>query len=76
MRGKPYDKEQMLRTATRQAVGALALLAVALAAVVYLVTSVLYGTAWAVAVSGMVGVLAIATWFLLPLWRRSSGRRP
>ncbi|MBW3546581.1 MAG: hypothetical protein KY452_00370 [Actinobacteria bacterium] len=72
LRGKPYDKHRMLRTATRQAVAALVLLAVGLSAVVYLVTTVLYGTGWAAACTTFLGLLAVGTWFLLPLRRRWS----
>ena len=77
LRGKPYDKHRMLRTATRQAVAALVLLAVGLSAVVYLVTTVLYGSSWAAACTALLGLLAVGTWFLLPLQRRrwGAGRR-
>lgn len=75
LRGKPYDKSRMLRTATRQAIAALVLLAVGLAAVVYVVTAVLYGTAWAATCTAVLGVLAVATWFLLPLARRRRSAR-
>lgn len=76
LRGKPYDKAGMLQTVTRQALAALALLTVALSAVVYLVVSVLYGTSWAVAVTALLGLLAITTWFVLPLSRRPAQRQP
>lgn len=45
VRGHPYDKRQLLETSTRQAVAALELLSVALTAVVFLVTSVVYAPA-------------------------------
>jgi hypothetical protein len=50
-----------------------ALLAVGIVAVVFLVTSVLYGTAAAVATTCVVAVLVIFLWYLLPLTR---GSRP
>lgn len=64
MRGHPYDKGLMLRTASRQAVAALALLAVALAAVVFLVADVVYDR-------------RVATWtsLLVLLARDRSGSR-
>ncbi|HEV2766428.1 MAG TPA: DUF6328 family protein [Acidimicrobiales bacterium] len=72
LRGKPYDKQRMLRTGTRQTVAALVLLAVGLSAVVYLVTTVVYGASWAAACAGLLGSLAVGTWFVLPLRRRRS----
>jgi amino acid transporter len=75
LRGKPYDKARMLRTATRQTIGALALIAVGLSAVVYLVTAVLYGAAWAAACTAALALLALVTWFVLPLTRRQGADR-
>ena len=69
--GKPYDKAQLIRTATRQAVAAIGLLAVALGSVAYFVTEALYGRTTAVAVAAGLLVLASITWFALPLRRRS-----
>lgn len=60
----------MLRTATRQAVTALGLLAVALAAVVFLVTSAVYPGTVAVPLTAGMFTLAAAAWFALPLSRR------
>lgn len=75
VRGKPYDKGLLLRTATRQAVTGLALLAVALCAVVFLVTDVLFGSTVSTVLRAGVAVLAGATWFGLPLLRRLQGDR-
>ena len=75
VRGKPYDKGLLLQTATRQAVTGLALLAVALCAVVFLVTDVLFGSTISTALSAGVAVLAAGTWFGLPLLRRLRGDR-
>ena len=70
LRGKPYDKGQLVQTASRQAVAALVLLAVALSSVVLLVTDVIFPGGVAVPVTAVVAVLAGATWFGLPLLRR------
>jgi len=70
LRGKGYDKTRMLRTTSHQAVAALGLLAVAVSAVSFLVTSVLYGTGVATAAAAGLFGFAIAVWFALPLWRR------
>ncbi len=70
IRGKPYDKGLLLKTATRQTVTALLLLGVALSAVVFLVTDVLFGAVVSVPLTAAVTVLVAATWFGLPLLRR------
>lgn len=74
IRGKPYDKALLLKTATRQAAMALALLAVALSAVVFLVTDVLYGRVVSTLLMSAVAVFAASTWFGLPVLRRRAGR--
>lgn len=64
----------MLRTASRQAVAALGLLAIALAAVVFLVADVLYDRIVAVLTALLVLIGAGAVWFALPLTRRLRNR--
>ena len=71
--GKPYDKERLTRAAGRQAVVGIAALAVALTAVVFLVTDVVYGARLASAVAATVLALACGVWFAFPLWRREDG---
>ena len=71
LRGKPYDKGRLVKTAGRQLVAALVLLTVAL--VVFLVTDVLFGAAASVPVSVAMLVLLALTWFGLPLRRRLRG---
>ena len=71
LRGKPYNKSLMLRTAGRQAIAAIALLALVMAAVVFLVTDVLYPGFVALPLSSAVLVFALVTWFFLPLMRRA-----
>ncbi|MDQ4100235.1 MAG: DUF6328 family protein [Chloroflexota bacterium] len=68
--GKPYDKRRMLVTASRQTVAAVALLLVALPAVIFLVSDVVYRGAVAVPVTAAAFVLAASTWVVLPLMRR------
>ncbi len=74
LRGHPYDKGRMLRTASRQAVAALGLLAVALTAVVFLVAGVVYDRRVALVTAALVLLTAVATWFALPLSRRLRSR--
>lgn len=73
LRGHPYDKRQMIKTATRQTVAAVVLLGMALVAVVFFVTDVLYAGAASVSVAGVVALLAISAWFMIPLARRHHG---
>lgn len=76
IRGKPYDKQVMIRTATRQAVAALASLGLSLMACVVLVADLVYGAIVAFAVAIPLGAGAIWLWFGLPLWRRFHGDPP
>lgn len=64
-----YDKEEMIRTATRQALTAIALVAIALSAVTFLVTDLLYSTSVATVTALALLVVAATTWLALP-WRR------
>lgn len=73
--GQPYDQARLMRTASRQAVAGIGLLAVALAAVVFLVTDVLFPSAVAVGVTAGTVLLAAATWLAPPLSRRQSTTR-
>lgn len=75
IRGKPYDKGLLLKTATRQTVAALVLLVVALCAVVFLITDVLYGTAISAPLAAGVTLFAAGTWFGIPLLRRMRSDR-
>ena len=73
LRGKPYDKGRLVKTAGRQLVAALVLLAVALTSVVFLVTDLLFGPLASWPVAAAVLVLLILTWFVVPLSRRRHG---
>ncbi|MEJ5868738.1 DUF6328 family protein [Pseudokineococcus sp. 5B2Z-1] len=76
LRGYPYDKEGLLRTANRQAVGGIALLALALGSAAFLVVRVLFGDVLAVVATSALAALAVVTWGALPLSRRRrAGRR-
>lgn len=70
LRGKPYDKGRLLKTANRQMITGLSLLGVALSVVVFLVTDVLFGTVLSTSLTAGVVVLVGLTWFGLPLSRR------
>ncbi len=70
VRGKPYSKGRLLKTAIRQMVTALILLSVSLSAVVFLVTDMLFGTITSILVSCAIATLIVWMWFALPLFRR------
>ena len=73
LRGKPYDKQVMITTATHQAIAALVALGISLIAGVVLVADLVYGPAVAFAVATPLGIGALWLWFGLPLWRRFHG---
>ena len=70
LRGKPYDKALMLHTAKRQAVTAIALLAISMTAAVFMVADVVYPGRVAIPVTATVFSFAVILWFVLPLGRR------
>ena len=70
LRGHPYDKRQMITTSSRQTVAAVVLLGIALVAVVFFVTDVLYAGMTSLTVSSVVALLVVCTWFAVPLARR------
>ena len=76
LRGKPYDKQMMIRTATHQAVAALVSLGISLIACVVLVADYVYGSSVAMAVAIPLGLGSLWMWFGLPLWRRVHGDPP
>jgi hypothetical protein len=61
------DKEQLLARANRQMVSGLALVALAIALVVYLVVSVILDAGWAGALAACVAGWFAFCWFVLPL---------
>lgn len=86
MRGEPYDKANLVRRSTRQAIGALALISIALASVVFVVGSIVYERELAAIAASVTLGAALITWFAHPLYRRfrssiraeqvGEGRRP
>jgi hypothetical protein len=70
IRFRQGDKEQMLRLSNTFAIVGLALLAVAMATVVFLITNVLYGAGAAIAVGLAVLLVLGLSWFAVPVFRR------
>jgi Family of unknown function (DUF6328) len=69
------DKERLLFTANRLVIAGTALVAVATAGVVYLITDLLYEVVPAAIVTGAVGGWFVWFWYGLPLTRRGDNRR-
>ena len=65
------DKERMLFTANHLTIAGMALLAVAMSCVLYVVVSFLYGSAIGGALAAGLGALVALLWYVLPLWRRA-----
>ena len=70
IRFRQGDKERMLRLSNTFAIAGLALLTVAMATVVFLITSVVYSAAAAIPVSLAVLVVLSVSWFAIPVFRR------
>jgi Family of unknown function (DUF6328) len=64
------DKEQMLRTSTNLTVVGLAFLTLAMASTIFVVTDVLYDTAWAVVMAIVAAFVFALFWFVFPASRR------
>ncbi len=67
LRGKPYDKRRLIRTASHEAVAGMTCLGVALVAVVFLVSDVLFPAVVSFAITVAVLSLAVTLWAVLPL---------
>jgi predicted membrane channel-forming protein YqfA (hemolysin III family) len=74
LRWRDRDKERMLQAANRMAIAGTVFLAVSITAVVYVITSVLFSTAAALAVAAGVAGLVGWLWYSLPLFRRARER--
>jgi hypothetical protein len=74
IRFRQGDKERMLRISNSFAIVGLALLTLAMASVVFLITNVLYGMAAAVPVGIVVFLVLGFSWFAVPVFRRVGDR--
>jgi hypothetical protein len=75
LRWREGDKEYMLVTANRLAIAGAVFLAAGMAAVVFLITDLLFGSAWAAAVTAPAGAGFTWLWFGLALLRERRERR-
>jgi Family of unknown function (DUF6328) len=79
MRWREGDKEQMLETSNRLAIGGTVFLAIGMTAAVFLIADVLFGAWWAGVTAALVGVGVAWFWYGLPLTRAATdgrGSRP
>lgn len=73
LRFRDAVKEHLLQTASRLAIGGLALLAASVGLVLHLLTSVVHGSGPAAIVAGVFGVAVSLLWFVVPFrYRRDS----
>ena len=69
IRWREGDKEHLLVTSNRLAIGGTIFLAAGMAATVFLITDVLFGNEWAALVAALTGALFACLWFVFPLLR-------
>jgi hypothetical protein len=74
LRFRDRDKEHMLALANRMTIVGTVFLAAAITAVIWVVTSILFGTTTAVLVAGLIAALTAWLWYLVPLSRRARGK--
>jgi amino acid transporter len=67
LRWRDHDKERMLVVSNWLTIAGLALLAVAITAVVFVITDFLFHRAWAAAFTAIVALAFLVLWFGLPL---------
>ena len=75
MRFRDHDKEQLIQTATREAIVGTGFLAVSIAGTVFLISDVLFGIGSAAVVAAIVAATLIWLWYGLPLTRKLRDRR-
>ena len=69
LRWREGDKEQMLETSNRLAIGGTVFLAVGMTAVVFLITDILFKASWAALTTALIGGGFAWFWYGLPLIR-------
>jgi amino acid transporter len=67
LRWRDHDKERMLVVSNWLTIAGLALLAVAITAVVFVITDFLFHRAWAAAFTAIIALAFLVLWFGLPL---------
>jgi hypothetical protein len=75
LRFRTGDKERMLLVSNRLMIAGMALVAVAMSGVVYLVTDVLLRASWAAVIAGTNAFVFVFLWYVMPLIGRTNGER-
>jgi O-antigen/teichoic acid export membrane protein len=75
IRFRAHDKERLLRTSNRLALGGSVLLAGGMCCASYLVSEVVFDVAAGAATAGVAAVAFAWFWYGLPLWHRARERR-
>jgi phosphoglycerol transferase MdoB-like AlkP superfamily enzyme len=75
LRWRARDKERLLEISNRLAIGGSLFLALAITAVVFLITDVLYGSPASLVVTIVVAAAFVVIWYLIPLSGRLGGSR-
>lgn len=70
IRFRDHVKAQMLQVVNKLAIGGLALLAAAMACVLWLIADVVYGATWAACTAAVFGAGIVGLWFVVPLLYR------
>jgi amino acid transporter len=73
LRFRARDKERLLLRANRLTITGMAFLAIAMSAVLFVITDVLFGEPWPALVAAIAALLFAWTWYAAPLMRRYSG---
>jgi amino acid transporter len=74
LRFREKDKERLLLRANRMAIIGLGFLAFAVAAVVFVITDVLFSTPWPAVVAAIVAGAFVWMWFVVPLMWKVNGK--
>jgi amino acid transporter len=75
LRWRAHDKERMLRTSNVLTIGGLALLAISITCVVFVITDFLFHRTWAAAFASLIGLAFLALWYGVPIAAALAERR-
>jgi ethanolamine utilization microcompartment shell protein EutS len=75
LRFRTGDKERMLLVSNRLMIAGMALVAVAMSGVIYLVTDILLRESWAAVIAGANAFVFALLWYVIPLIGRTNGGR-
>ena len=71
LRWRAHDKEALLQTSNRLAIGGTVFLALAITGTIFVITDVLFGVSWAATIAAIFAGLLVWFWYGLPLSRRA-----